>query len=1208
MDVEEVPVLASPALPSEQPTPYRSRRSRTELGLTQIPFDPRLESIEEALSNPSHISHERGTCARLFRQAWWNPRFYSRPLEKQLQKKAIEFLRNRYRATEVWLSLFALLWIAFFSIQIPLSDVASIAIARRDYSWEMIVGGVVFLLCVITLLALSLTKIYKRFPVSLSLALCLLLMVSSWLLVPSILIQVTQPSQYSSLSLINQFTISAIVILVIYTLSHKPILYCITLGVIYAIVLETLVVVFGYGILYDESGTSVPTTAMIVKMTVARLFLHICLNMVGFSTANWFQVRLHQTFWKVAHCLILQKALTLDRQLQEKTIASLMPPELARELGEKFNEHAMFNVRSKLQDGDTDEPKEAIARPLTVHHTDNVSILFADIVGFTTLSSNMSAEELVGILNEIFSTFDDLVSEHNCEKVCTLGDCYFCVSGCPQPCDDHAANAVNMGLSIIEALREYSASHSLEISMRVGIHTGSVYYGVMGSQRFRFDVWSKDVNIANQIESAGVAGKVLLSETTQRQLSGAYLLEEVPSSHLSASLPDMKYFVVQGKRHTHQGSGASWRKKIRNIDVQVVADTPTNEVAIDCDYSCSTESSTRSSLPSFLTSCCPSIEPQDSSGRATVTHSSSSSSIMDIFSRQNQLDRCASLAEVNHPFTNHQSTVVTQIMELMEESDVNFDTFFRTSLHPITLLFDDEGLEKTYRNCGRDLGDCTAGRNPESEFGFVVAKMSYFIDVLLSVCVLFLVSFASLLTMGSQQLEFVFLGVFFGMGVVIEVPILIIVMSATWPKRFPSCFKWFSEKILNWKVKTVVGLLMTYYPMVLVYVGLVVCQPGGGETFQAVMRTEMSFYIAMTVLVASVLFMDVSFIAKVVAAVLNIIAVEVLAATVHVSLCYASSNLTTTAPVIPTAPESPTHRSISVDNDINTYFLRFVVPLTTIFSFLLAILLATVNRKSEISVRMSFKGRVEAVLQQQEMKQHRDQATWLIHHLIPTHVISDLRLQGKYSQNHACVGVIFATIVNASEFYELESEHAIDCMRVLNDIVAGFDELLERKEFAGVDKIKTIGASTYMAASGLDFHKESNQSQGHLVNLINFSMEMLTFIQYVNQSLQFDFKLRIGFNYGPATSGVVGRSKLLFDIWGDTVNIASRMDTTGQVNRIHLPEECSSLLINYFSFEPCGETIVKGKGIMPTMLVKGRKRQFIRFEVLPEEESTCSQV
>lgn len=1206
MDVEEVPVVrVVPALPTEQPSPYRSRRSRTELGLNRITFDPQLESIEEALSNPSHISHERGSCGRLFRQSWWNPRFYSRPLEKQLQKKAIEFLKNRYRATEIWLSLFALLWIAFFSIQIPLSDIASIAIARRGYSWEMIVGGVVFLLCVVTLLALSLTKIYKRFPVSLSLALCLLLMVSSWLLVPSILIQVKQPSQYSSLSLINQFTISAIVVLVIYTLSHKPILYCITLGVIYAIVLESLVVIFAYGIRYDDSEPSA-STDLIAKMTAARLFLHVCLNMVGFSTANWFQVRLHQTFWKVAHCLILQKALNLDRQLQEKTIASLMPPELAKELGEKFNEHAMFNVRSKLQDDCMAKPKEAIARPLTVHHTDDVSILFADIVGFTPLSSNMSAEELVGILNEIFSTFDDLVSDHNCEKVCTLGDCYFCVSGCPQPCTDHAANAVNMGLSIIEALKEYSRSHSLEISMRVGIHTGSVYYGVMGSRRFRFDVWSKDVNIANQIESAGIAGKVVLSETTQRQLSGAYLLEEVHRSHLSASLPDMKYFVVQGKRHTHQSSGASWRKKIRNIDVQVVADSADSEPASNTTH-CTGESP-RSPLSSLLTNCCLSAESRDNNGHATVTRSSSSSSIMDIFSRQNQIDRCASLAEVNHPFTNHQSTVVTQIMELMEESDVNFDTFFRTSLHPITLLFDDEGLEKTYRNFGRDLGDCTPGRNPESEFGFVVAKMSYFVDVLLSVCVLFLVSFASLLTMGSQPLEYTFWGIFFGVGVVIEVPILIIVMSATWPKCFPRCFKWLSEKILNWKVKTVVGLLMIYYPMVLVYVGLVGCQSGGG-TFQTVMRTEMSFYIAMTVLVSSVLFMDVSFIAKVIAAVPNIIAVEVLAATVHVDLCYTTFTGNVTAPpVTPTLPDYESHPTYPMEKDIDTYFLRFVVPLTTIFSFLLAILLATVNRKSEISVRMSFKGRVEAVLQQQEMKQHRDQATWLIHHLIPTHVISDLRVQGKYSQNHACVGVIFATIVNVEEFYELECEHAIDCMRVLNDIVAGFDELLDRKEFAGVDKIKTIGASTYMAASGLDFNNDKNQSQGHLVNLINFSMEMLNFIQYVNQSLPFDFKLRIGFNYGPATSGVVGRSKLLFDIWGDTVNIASRMDTTGQVNRIHLPEECSSYLINYFSFEPCGATVVKGKGIMPTMLVKGRKRQFIRFEVLPEEESTCSQV
>ena len=906
-------------------------------------------------------------------------------------------------------------------------------------------------------------------------------------------------------------------------------------------------------------------------------------------------MRLHDTFWKVVQCLILQKALGLDQQLHEKTLSSLMPNELVSELmDDEFTRKCMMFAIQKNQ---PEYDPMNLPRPFPIHHQDNVSILFADIVGFTALSANMSAESLVSILNDIFSTFDALAVKNGCEKVCTLGDCYFCVSGCPKPCDDHAAKIVDMGLAIIDALEAYSHDNHLPITMRVGIHTGSVYFGVMGCRRFKFDVWSEDVNLANQIESLGIPGKVIISEATKRGLSGAYLLEEIPAGSVDPSLPKMEYCIVSAKRQTHLNC-ATWRKKIRNIDVQVPIDSEagTNEPAVKCPKTDDL------SWTRCLTMCCPSTEGRESHRTAASAPNSSTNPIIDIISKQGQLERTVSLTQVNNPFTAHQSAVIAQVMELLQEKDINFDTFFSTSLHPLFLLFDDEELEKSYKSGGLHLEDCMAGKSPEDEFGFVVAKRSYFTDVLLSLVVLLLVSVASIvLTADTSQGVWLFWGLFLFVGLAVEVPIVVCVASALWPRKFPNFFSHISKFILNWKVKTLVGLLLIYYPMVLVCINLVfICKTNSPGSSEVVAHTEMSFFIAMTVLVASILFVDISYLVKIIGAFLLVISIVTLSITVHTRECYMSlSPANTTNTSLPTALpyETPTHPLKPVLSEFEAYFKTFVIPLTAIFFVMMTILLGTVNRKSEVSVRMSFKGRMEAVFQQAEAKISRNQVDSLVRHIIPKHVARELRLSGKYSRNHDCVGVIFATIVNFNDFCKSKTDQAIDCIRVLNEIVSEFDELLDQPEFVGVEKIKTIG-STYMAASGLN---GEDPASGHLINLIGFALEMQTVISRFNRISNFSFQLRIGFNYGQLTSGVVGSTRLLFDIWGDTVNIASRMETTGKVDRIQLPACCRRALENYFTFESCGDTLVKGRGVMSTLLVKSKKRHIIRF-VQPEDD------
>lgn len=195
----------------------------------------------------------------------------------------------------------------------------------------------------------------------------------------------------------------------------------------------------------------------------------------------------------------------------------------------------------------------------------------------------------------------------------------------------------------------------------------------------------------------------------------------------------------------------------------------------------------------------------------------------------------------------------------------------------------------------------------------------------------------------------------------------------------------------------------------------------------------------------------------------------------------------------------------------------------------------------------------------------------------------------SYSKNHDSVGVIFASIVNFSEFYEESYEGGKECYRVLNELIGDFDDLLRKTEFKSVEKIKTIGA-TYMAASGLNVQQlaenDDDSPHAHLRALFNFALEMMGVLDDFNKNmLGFGFKLRIGFNHGPLTAGVIGTTKLLYDIWGDTVNIASRMDSTGVECRVQVSEESHTVLSAMgLEFDYRGTVNVKGKGQMRTFL------------------------
>jgi class 3 adenylate cyclase len=149
---------------------------------------------------------------------------------------------------------------------------------------------------------------------------------------------------------------------------------------------------------------------------------------------------------------------------------------------------------------------------------EHVSIVFVDIVGFTKLSEHISAEQLVVLLNGIFTEFDHLARKHGLEKIKTIGDAYMAVAGAPLPQDDHALCAAHFALDVAEAIREFRTPSNEPIELRIGIHSGRLVAGIIGENKFAYDLWGDAVNMASRMESHGEVGRIHVSEEFVKEL------------------------------------------------------------------------------------------------------------------------------------------------------------------------------------------------------------------------------------------------------------------------------------------------------------------------------------------------------------------------------------------------------------------------------------------------------------------------------------------------------------------------------------------------------------------------------------------------------------------------------------------------------------------------------------------------------------------
>jgi len=203
----------------------------------------------------------------------------------------------------------------------------------------------------------------------------------------------------------------------------------------------------------------------------------------------------------------LYEQVVAEQKVSERLLLNVLPPSIAKRLK-----------------GRTEASGDHFNKIIADSYAD-VTVLFADIVGFTSFSKGVSPEVLVEVLNEIFTRFDGIADFRGLEKIKTIGDAYMAAAGLPVPVPDHAVRAAHMALDMIDVMNDLNEKGTRQLKVRIGISTGAAVAGIIGKRKFLYDLWGDVVNTASRMESHGVSGRIQIADSTRLELGEPFMVE-----------------------------------------------------------------------------------------------------------------------------------------------------------------------------------------------------------------------------------------------------------------------------------------------------------------------------------------------------------------------------------------------------------------------------------------------------------------------------------------------------------------------------------------------------------------------------------------------------------------------------------------------------------------------------------------------------------